>query len=188
MNQIFLRKTEIGATKEELLEILKQTIRDNGMIMDEADLDMVYRAACRAYEGQKRYSGEEYVTHTINVAIILAEMGAESDVILAGMFCDVAEKGAGDFEKLSEELPAEVWHIVSDLAENNADLAHAGDEVILIKLAERLHNMRTIEYIDDSKKRTKTKETFDIYMPLARKINHTKLIDELNDLAVKYDL
>lgn len=186
MNDIFLKSTEIGATKEQLFEILKKCIRDNGIKADETSLDTVYHIACKAYEGEKRYSGEEYVTHTINVAIILTELGAESDVVLAGMLCDAADKGVVPFEELVKELPEEVRSIVSDLAGKNADLADASDEVILIRLAERLHNMRTIEYMDDSKKFIKAKETLDVFMPLARKMNYTKLVDELNDLAVKY--
>lgn len=62
------------------------------------------------------------------------------------------------------------------------------DETIVIKLAERLHNMRTIEFIDDNKKAKKVKETIEIYLPLARRINNQKLIDELNDLAMKYNV
>lgn len=186
MNDIFLKSTEIGATKEQLFEILKKCIRDNGIKADETSLDTVYHIACKAYEGEKRYSGEEYVTHTINVAIILAELGAESDVVLAGMLCDAAHKGVVPFEELVKELPGEVRSIVSDLAGKNADPADASDEMILIRLAERLHNMRTIEYMDDSKKCIKAKETLDVFMPLARKMNYTKLVDELNDLAVKY--
>ena len=62
------------------------------------------------------------------------------------------------------------------------------DEAIVIKLAERLHNMRTIEFIDDSKKAKKVKETIEIYLPLARRINNQKLIDELNDLSMKYNV
>lgn len=186
MNDIFLKSTEIGMAKERLLEILKESVKANGIDLDGIDLDEIYRVACKVYEGRKRYSGEEYVTHTINVAIILAEIGAESDVISAGMFCDAATKGVVSFEELEKELPENVWSIVSNLPGENANLMDLTDEVILIKLAERLHNMRTIEYMDDSKKRIKAKETFDVFMPLARKINNRKLIDELNDLVMKY--
>lgn len=186
MNDIFLKSTEIGMAKERLLEILKESIQANGIDLDGIDLDEIYRVACKVYEGRKRYSGEEYVTHTINVAIILAEIGAESNVISAGMFCDAAIKGVVPFEELEKELPENVWSIVSNLPGENVNLMDLKDEVILIKLAERLHNMRTIEYMDDSKKRIKAKETFDVFMPLARKINNRKLIDELNDLVMKY--
>ncbi|MCM1244792.1 MAG: HD domain-containing protein [Roseburia sp.] len=186
MNDIFLKSTEIGMAKERLLEMLKESVKANGIDLDGIDLDEIYRVACKVYEGRKRYSGEEYVTHTINVAIILAEIGAESDVISAGMFCDAAIKGVVPLEELEKELPESVWSIVSNLPGENVNLMDLKDEVILIKLAERLHNMRTIEYMDDSKKRIKAKETFDVFMPLARKINNRKLIDELNDLVMKY--
>ncbi len=68
----------------------------------------------------------------------------------------------------------------------NEDLKNASEEVIQVKLAERLHNMRTIDFIDDAKKNLKAMETVEVFMPLARKLNNAKLIDELNDLAVKY--
>ena len=125
-------------------------------------------------------TGEEYVTHPINVAILLAELGAEHDAVLAGMFCDVTTKG-NDIE-LENELPVNVWNIVKQLEEKESN------EAILIKLAERLHNMRTIDFISESKKAIKAKETIEIYMPLARKINNQKLTDELNNLEFKYNV
>ena len=169
-----------GMSKEELLELLKEVVAKNEIDIDEKVLRDVYLAACKAYEGKKRYSGEEYVTHPINVAILLAELGAEHDAVLAGMFCDVTTKG-NDIE-LENELPVNVWNIVKQLEEKESN------EAILIKLAERLHNMRTIDFIDESKKAIKAKETIEIYMPLARKINNQKLTDELNNLAFKYNV
>ena len=109
-----------------------------------------------------------------------AELGAERDTVLAGLFCDVKMKGSNI--NLEKELPANVWNIVKMLEEKKTD------EAIVIKLAERLHNMRTIEFIDDSKKAKKVKETIEIYLPLARRINNQKLIDELNDLTMKYNV
>lgn len=100
--------------------------------------------ACKAYNGKRRYSGEEYVTHPINVAILLAELGAGRDTVLAGLFCDVKEKG--NDTNLANELPNGVLKIVRQIEHKNTE------EAILIKLAERLHNMRTIDYIDESKK------------------------------------
>ena len=78
------------------------------------------------------------------------------------------------------------FDIVSNLQIKNMDLKNASEEVVQVKLAERLHNMRTIDYIDDAKKDLKVKETVEIFMPLARKINNAKLINELNDLTAKY--
>ena len=178
MERIFLKTTKVGAEKEELFEILKETIAENGISMDESTLEDVYRTACKVYEGKRRYSGEEYITHLLNVAILLADIGGDDNVILAGLFCDSSSKG--NTEGLAEKLPADVWNIVTEIEEKNTE------EAILIKLAERLHNMRTIEYIDADKKAQKAKETIEIYMPLARRINNQKLTDELNDLAMKY--
>lgn len=180
MNQIFLKTTEIGAGKEKLFELLKDTVDQNAIEIDDGILNEVYLIACKAYEGKRRYSGEEYVTHPLNVAILLAELGAESDTVLAGLFCDVKTKG--NSINLEKELPANVWNIVNLLEEKK------NDEAIVIKLAERLHNMRTIDFIDNSKKAKKVKETIEIYLPLARRINNRKLIDELNDLAMRYNV
>lgn len=149
------------------------------MLLPPKKLSEVFKVACNAYKDKKRYSGEEYVTHPINVSILLAELGAEQDIILAGMFCDVSTKG--NDANLENELPYDIWNIVKRIDNQESN------EVILIKLAERLHNMRTIDYIDENKKVAKAKETIEIYMPLARKINNQKLIDELNNLAYKYN-
>ena len=186
MNQIFLKSTKVGTSKEELLEILKNLIRENNVELDEAQLEHVYKVACKAYEGKKRYSGEEFVTHPINVAIILAEIGAKSEIILAGMFCD--ESNRCESQIISKDLPDNVWEIIEKNRAKKCNLEELSEEVILIKLAERLHNMRTIEFIDDRKKAVKAKETIELYMPLARKVNNQKLTDELNDLAMKYSM
>lgn len=180
MNQIFLKATEVGAGKEKLFEVLKDTVAQNSIEIDDRILNDVYLVACKAYEGKRRYSGEEYVTHPLNIAILLAELGAESDIVMAGLFCDVKTKGNNN--NLEKELPTNVWNIVKSLEEDGHD------DTIVIKLAERLHNMRTIEFIDDSKKAKKIKETIEIYLPLARRINNQKLIDEFNDLTMKYNV
>ena len=180
MNQIFLKATEVGAGKEKLVEVLKDTVAQNSIEIDDRILNDVYLVACKAYEGKRRYSGEEYVTHPLNVAILLAELGAESDIVMAGLFCDVKTKGNNN--NLEKELPTNVWNIVKLLEEDGHD------DTIVIKLAERLHNMRTIEFIDDNKKAKKIKETIEIYLPLARRINNQKLIDEFNDLTMKYNV
>ena len=179
MNHIFLQTTKIGMSKEELLELLEETMDKNSIAFAPKKLSEVFKVACNAYKDKKRYSGEEYVTHPINVSILLAELGAEQDIILAGMFCDVSTKG--NDANLENELPYDIWNIVKRIDNQESN------EVILIKLAERLHNMRTIDYIDENKKVATAKETIEIYMPLARKINNQKLIDELNNLAYKYN-
>lgn len=186
MSHIFLEATKVGMTKEELFVILQEKLKINGVNVEQNTLNNVYLSACNAYENVKRYSGEEYVTHLINVSIVLAELGATAEVILAGMFCDVAKKGVVPLDILKVDLPREIYDIVEKVQKIGHDLEEASDEVVLIKLAERLHNMRTIEFIDKSQKQQKAKETIERFMPLARRLGNKKLIDELNDLGMKY--
>lgn len=186
MNHVFLDATKVGVQKEELFAILQEKIKVNGVDIEQNKLIKVYQSACEAYNGVIRYSGEEYVTHPLNVSIMLAELDAGADIILASMFCDVEKKGKVSLEDLKDKLPLEVYDIVSKLQIENEKLEAEGDEVLLIKLVERLHNMRTIEFIDESKRQEKAEETLEIFMPLARRVNNKKLIDELNDLSMKY--
>ncbi len=187
MNSIFLKRTKVGASKEELLQILKTSMEDNGAGVNQELLNRLYLLACNAYDDMKRYSGEEYVTHPMNVSIILSEMGAEENVILAGLFCDAGTKGVMSLEQVEKELPAQIADIVSDLKTTNRNLNHASEEVVQIRLAQRLHNMRTVDYIGETEKNFRIKETIEIFMPLARKMNNMKLIDELTDLTAGYD-
>lgn len=79
-----------------------------------------------------------------------------------------------------------VWNIVEKIGLWHVDVNECPEEVILIKLAERLHNMRTIEFLAEEKRAVKAKETIEFYLPLARKVSNQKLMEELNDLARKY--
>ncbi len=184
MEQIFLNSTKLGTPKEVLLAGFKELLKKNNIEVDEAVLTKVYGVACKVYEGKYRYSGDEFVTHTLNVAMLLADMGADADTVLAGLFSDISEQSAE--VDLSAELPKEVWNIVEKIDLWHTDREHCPEEVILIKLAERLHNMRTIEYLAEAKRAVKAKETIEFYLPLARKVNNQKLLEELNDLARKY--
>lgn len=188
MNHVFLESTKIGATKEELFEILMDKVKEHKIELERETLTEICEAACKAYAGVKRYSGEEYVTHLLNVSIILAELDAESDVICAGMFCDVDRKGVVSLEYLKKQLPPDVFELVCKAAKAGIELSAERDDVILIKIAERLHNMRTIKFMDEGKKKEKAKETIEFFMPLVRKLGNKKLVDELNDLGMKYYL
>ena len=186
MNHVFLESTKVGTTKEELSLLLRKKMKDNGVEVEEDKFAKVYQCACNAFKDVKRYSGEEYVTHLLNVSIILTELGATAETILAALFSEVEKKGVISLEELSHDLPKDVYEIVLNVHITGNELTKAADEVILIRLAERLHNMRTIDYIEDSKKQKKAKETIDLFLPLARKLDNKKLIDELNDLCMKY--
>lgn len=186
MNHVFLESMEVGISKEELFALLQEKLKEGRVDIDENLLSGIYQVACGAYAGVRRYSGEEYITHLLNVSLVLTELGAEADVILAGMFCDVSQKGVVSLDSLSAQLPKCVYEIVVKEQKSEDNFAVIDDEVALIKLAERLHNMRTIEFIDESKYSEKAKETIERFIPLARRLGNKKLIDELNDLSMKY--
>lgn len=188
MSHVFLKKTESHSTKEQLLQCLKDEMSSVNMNVDVEELERVYSQACKVYEGIKRYSGDEYVTHPLNVAIILAEMNADKDTIYAGMFCDALHKTTVTIQQLNEKLSPNVVAIIEkvSIAGNNLGNAGLDEDVILVKLAERLHNMRTIEFMDESKRQQKAKETLDQILPIAKRMGNSKLIDELNDVSLKY--
>ncbi|MBQ3029202.1 MAG: bifunctional (p)ppGpp synthetase/guanosine-3',5'-bis(diphosphate) 3'-pyrophosphohydrolase, partial [Lachnospiraceae bacterium] len=163
---------------------LKELLKKNNVAVEETVLNKVYGVACKVYEGKYRYSGDEFVTHTLNVAMLLADMGADAETVLAGLFSDITERD--EEVDLSVLLPGEVWRIVESIGLWHTDRDNCPEGVVLIKLAERLHNMRTIEYLAEEKRAAKAKETIEFYLPLARKVNNQKLLEELNDLGRKY--
>jgi GTP pyrophosphokinase len=104
------------------------------------------------------------------------------------MFCDAWRKSKMTTEELVKTIPYNVGSIIQKLskADDKYDLANQDEDVILIKLAERLHNMRTVEFLDESKRMEKAKETLEIILPVAKKMGDSKILTELNDLAMKY--
>lgn len=185
MEHVFMRQRDVHLTKEELLKELLQTVEENQIPLDREEVWQVYRCADQAYEGKKRYSGDEYVTHPLHVAILLAEMEAEPEVILAGMLCDVCKKTKTAPAQL--EIPEKVKELVGKIHEaGEENMAEWKEEVFLVKLAERLHNMRTVEYMDQEIRRIKAKETIEVFLPAAAALGNEKLAAELNDLALRY--
>lgn len=179
-------KTDEHVSKEQLIQMLKETIAHNGIEIDD-NIDDMIKYADNAYKGIKRYSGDEYVTHTLNVAIILAQLETDINTIEAGLFCDVTKKSAHALSELLCELPVQVQLIIKEVSDADIyEIDKLSDSALLVKIAERLHNMRTIEFMDESKRSVKAKETVDIFMPIARRLGTNKIISELNDLSVKY--
>lgn len=165
-------------------------------------LRRAYSVAFKAHHGQKRKSGENYIEHPIAVAIILADMDMDLDTIVAGLLHDVIEDSSltsDDLEQLFGKNIANLVDGVSKLdkiefkskleiqAENFRKmlLAMARDiRVIVIKLADRLHNMRTIHSVSKESQHRKATETIDIYAPIARRLGMHQISDELDDLCM----
>jgi guanosine-3',5'-bis(diphosphate) 3'-pyrophosphohydrolase len=173
----------------------------------EADLGMVrkaYEFSVRAHEGQTRRSGEPYVKHPVAVAGVLTSLKTDVTAIVAGLLHDTLEDTVATTDELQREFGKEVVHLVDGVTkigkitfrsseERQAEnfrkmvLSMADDiRVVIIKLADRLHNMRTLEHLKESKRHEIAKETLEIYAPLANRIGIGWVKNELEDLCLKH--
>nr|WP_130435352.1 bifunctional (p)ppGpp synthetase/guanosine-3',5'-bis(diphosphate) 3'-pyrophosphohydrolase [Cuneatibacter caecimuris] len=190
---------------EDLYRELIASIRKYHPSDDITMVEKAYYFACKAHEGQFRKSGEPYIIHPICVAIILAELELDKESIIAGLLHDVLEDTDTTFDDLVREFGEEVAFLVDgvtkltqiswdmDKVEIQAEnlrkmfLAMAKDiRVILIKLADRLHNMRTGQYWKPEKQKQKARETMEIYAPIASRLGISKIKTELDDFSLKY--
>ena len=173
-----------------------------------ADISLIekaYKIASEAHKEQFRKSGEPYIIHPLWVGIILADLELDKETIVAGMLHDVVEDTVMTLDDITREFGSEVALLVDgvtklgqlsyskDKLEVQAEnlrkmfLAMAKDiRVIIIKLADRLHNMRTLEFMTPEKQQEKARETMDIYAPIAQRLGISKIKIELDDLSLKY--
>ncbi|MCR4720384.1 MAG: bifunctional (p)ppGpp synthetase/guanosine-3',5'-bis(diphosphate) 3'-pyrophosphohydrolase [Lachnospiraceae bacterium] len=190
---------------DKLYDILINKIRKYHPSTDLSIIEKAYEVAREAHKDQKRKSGEPYIIHPLCVAIILAELELDMESIAAGLLHDVIEDTAIDEKELEKVFGTEIVLLVdgvtkltnlnysADKVELQAEnlrkmfLAMAKDiRVILIKLADRLHNMRTMQFQPPHKQYEKSRETMDIYAPIAQRLGISKLKIELDDLSLKY--
>ena len=190
---------------EELYKDLIRSIRKYHPSDDISLIEKAYKVAHEAHKDQKRKSGEPYIIHPLCVAIILADLEMDKETIVAGMLHDVVEDTEMTLDDITREFGEEVALLVDgvtklgqlsysqDKLEVQAEnlrkmfLAMAKDiRVIIIKLADRLHNMRTLEFMTEAKQKEKARETMDIYAPIAQRLGISKIKIELDDLSLKY--
>jgi GTP diphosphokinase / guanosine-3',5'-bis(diphosphate) 3'-diphosphatase len=189
---------------DQRFEALLQHVQANRPSEDVTLIRKAWQFCVKHHEGQMRASGEPYIIHPLEVAEVLAEMKMDATAIAAGLLHDSVEDTPATNEEIGEEFGDQVAHIVEGVTKidkiqfaNREDrqaenvrkmlLAMVSDvRVVLIKLADRLHNMRTLEHLKPDRQEAIARETQDIYAPLAHRLGMGKVRGELEDLAFRY--
>lgn len=185
-------------------EALKTAIEKSGRPYDLALISRAYKFAEERHEGQFRRSGEPFIEHPLNVAMLLLELGLDEDCISAALLHDVVEDTQTSLDEIKSSFGVEIAELVdgvtklgkihfSSLEEEQAEnlrkmlLAMSKDiRVMLIKLCDRMHNMRTMDSMPSQRQRDKSLETMEVYAPIAHRLGMSKFREELEDLSLKY--
>ena len=188
----------------EQFQKLEELLKAHNPGVDLTMLEKAFALASEKHKDQKRKSGEPFIIHPVAVATMLAEMDMDMPSVIAGMLHDVVEDTSVTIEEIREIFGDEIAYLVDggtklkriptstkeELQNENLRkmfLSMASDiRVIVIKLVDRLHNMRTLQYVNTDAQITKARETLEIYTPLAHRLGMTKIKWELEDLCFKY--
>jgi len=188
-------------TYDVLYELISEYIKDSDKLKL---IEQAYEFAAKRYEGDKRLTGEPFITHSLTVASILAEIKAESETICGALLHDVIEEEKTTVEEIKQLFGDDIALLVEGVTKINK-LSFSGDNeailanhrkiivglsedvrVIIIKLADRLHNMRTLWVLPESTQKEKAKETLDVLVPIAHRLGMNKIKGELEDLSLRY--
>ena len=189
---------------DEMYEELEQSLKNSGHDFDLGRVRAAYDVAKMAHSGQKRKDGSDYITHCVAAAQIAYDMGLDEDSVISALLHDVIEDTNLTHADIAKQFGTAVADIIEGVTKlTRVQYTSAEDEqmenlrkmllamakdirVILIKIADRLHNMRTMEYQSEDKQRTKSLETMEIYAPIAHRLGMQRAKWELEDLALKY--
>ena len=198
------KKEFVPENPDELYGKLIKLVRENMTENDVSLIEKAYFIAKKAHEGQFRFSGEPYIIHPVSVAIILYNLGMDGESMAAALLHDVVEDTDMTKENIQEEFGEDVANLVEGVtklgkvpiftkeeqqAENVRKMLMAMSQdirVIIIKLADRIHNMRTLSFMRPDKRREKAQETLEIYAPIAHRLGIRGVKEELEDLAISY--
>ena len=182
---------------------LKQMVLESGRPYDMEMLDKAYQLAARAHDGQFRRSGEPYICHPLHVAMLLVDLGMDTESLAAALMHDVVEDTSVTLDELESQFGADVAHMVdgvtkltkikfSSVEEQQAEnlrkmlMAMSQDVRVMIKLCDRLHNMRTGDAWPEQKRRDKALETMEVYAPIAHRLGISNIKEELEDRSLRY--
>ena len=184
----------------DLLELIRESERPYDLNL----IETAYTLADSAHSGVPRMSGVPYITHPVSVACILVELGMDNESIVAALLHDVVEDTDITLDEIKKMFGIEIARLIDGVTklgkipfstreEEQAEnvrkmlIAMADDiRVIIIKLADRLHNMRTIEFMPDQKRRDKARENMEVYAPIAHRLGIRAVKEELEDISIKY--
>ena len=185
-------------------ENLEKVIKSSGKSYELDKIKQAYTLAEAAHEGQLRVSGEAYICHPVAVATILVELGMDSESVIAALLHDVVEDTDIPLEQIKKDFGEEVARMVDGVTKMGLVPLHTKEEqqaenvrkmllataqdvrVVIIKLADRLHNMRTIDVKAEQKQRDTARETMEVYAPIAHRLGIRAVKEELEDLSLKY--
>jgi len=199
-----MEKSFGAAPSVKTIDKLSEKIRSLGLEVDTEVIRNAYQYSKEAHEGQKRQSGEPYISHPLSVAEILVNLQMDQESIITALLHDVVEDTSVTVEDIKKEFGSNVAFLVDGVTKisrmNFQNLHHKQSEnirkmivamgkdvrVILVKLADRLHNLRTLEHLSEEKQVRIAEETLEVYAPLASRLGMNTIKTEMEDLSFKH--